>query len=268
MTITNHGTEPVDIEVVTRGYFTPPSTTPVGAEYVPVGPSRPVTVYGTGAGGNQIGANASVTFQVAGAAGLPATGVVEVAEHVVVTNPVQSGFLDVYRGGGIDPNDATTNFVANDGTDVGYQDSILSTISPTGQETITNHSSGTVNVQVAVVGLFFSPQVPPAPSYLQTGQTFSTSPILSGVVWDMTGDDPTGEIFLFDASGNPVGGSPTAIGQVASGESVTWTVTPGTLTDGSTYQWYMEICDQGVCSSPSATQVFTVNTASAGNRAV
>lgn len=262
MTITNHGTEPVDIEVVTRGYFMTPTATPAGAEYVPVGPSGPVTVYGTETAGAQIAANASVTFQVAGSAGLPATGVVEVAEHVVVTDPADSGFLDVYRGGGNDPDNATMNFVADDNTDVGYQDSILSTISPTGQEIITNHSSGTVNVLVAVVGLFFSPQVPPVPSYLQTAATDTTTPVLTGIVQDATGDDPTGEIFLFDSSGNPIGGSPTATGQVSSGERVSWPVTAGTLTTGSTYQWYMETCDQGVCSAPTSTQVFT---ASAGN---
>lgn len=263
MTITNHGTAPVDLVVVTRGYFMPPSTTAVGAEYIPVGPNGPDVVYGTSSGGTQIGAGSSVTFQVAGAAGLPATGVIEVAEHVVVTEPSQSGFLDVYRGGGTDPNNATMNFVANDSTDVGYQDSILSEVSPTGQETITNHSTGTVDVQVAVVGMFFAPQVPPVPSYLQTAAADTTTPVLSGIVQDATGDDPSGEIFLFDSSGNPIGGSPTAIGQVSSGERVSWPVTAGTLTVGSTYQWYMETCDQGVCSAPSSTQVFTASAGSA-----
>ncbi len=263
ITITNHGSAAVDLVLYTRGYFMPPATTPIGAEYVPVGPAGPVIVYGTSSGGTQVAANASVTFQVAGSAGLPATGVVEVAEHVVVTNPAQSGYLDVYRGGGTDPNHATMNFLAGDGTDVGYQDSILSQVSPTGQETITNHSSGTVNVQVAVVGVFFNPQVPPVPSYLQTTATYTTTPVLSGVVQDATGQDPIGEIFLFDSAGNPIGGAPTATGQVSTGERVTWPVTAGTLTNGSTYQWYMETCDQGVCSAPSATQVFTINTSGA-----
>jgi len=62
------------------------------------------------------------------------------------------------------------------------------------------------------------------------------------------------------AAGNPIGGAPTATGQVNTGERVSWPVTAGTLTNGTTYQWYMETCDQGVCSAP---QVFTVNTAGA-----
>ncbi len=263
ITITNHGSGSVDVAVVTRGYFMPPSATPVGAEYIRVGPAGPVVVYGSSSGGAQIAANSSVTFQVAGTAGLPATGIAEVAEHVVVTHPADSGYLDVYRGGGVDPYQPTLNFLAGDNTDVGYQDSILSQVSPTGQETITNHSAGTVDVQVAVIGMYFNPQIPPVPSYLRTTATDTTTPVLSGVVQDATGQDPTGEVFLFDASGSPIGGSPTAIGQVSSGERVTWPVTLGTLTDGSTYQWYMETCDQGVCSAPSATQVFTIDTSTA-----
>jgi hypothetical protein len=90
-----------------------------------------------------------------------------------------------------------------------------------------------------------------------------TTPALSGIVQDSTGDDVTGEIFLFDSSGNPIGGSPTATGDVDSGEAVTWDVTAGTLTNGDTYQWYMEACDQGVCSAPSPTQTFTVDTGDA-----
>jgi hypothetical protein len=150
-----------------------------------------------------VSAGGSATFQVAGATGLPAQGVVEVAEHIVVTSPAQSGYLDAYRGGGTDPDHATLNFVADDGADVGYQDSILSSISPTGQETVTNHSSGSIDVQVAVVGLFFDPQVPPAPAYLQTGDTDTTTPELTGIVQDVTGDDLNGEIFLFRPIGIP-----------------------------------------------------------------
>lgn len=260
MTITNHASAAVDVVVMTRGYFMPPATSVVGAQYVPVGP---VIVRGTSSGGTALAANASVTFQVSGTAGLPATGVVEVSEHVVVTSPASSGSLAVYRGGGTEPKNPTMNFQSGDGTDVGYQDSVLSQVSPTGQETVTNESPGTLNLQVAVVGFFFVPQPPPVPSYLQTAATDTTTPVLSGIVQDATGDDPSGEIFLFSSAGAPIGGSPTAVGQVASGERVTWPVTDGTLTDGDTYQWYMEACDQGVCSAPTATQTFTVDTAAA-----
>jgi len=78
-----------------------------------------------------------------------------------------------------------------------------------------------------------------------------------------SGEDPTGEIFLQDSAGNPIGGAPTAIGEVNTGQRVTWQVPDGTLSNGSTYQWYMEACDQGVCSPPTATQTFTINTGAA-----
>ena len=259
LTIANHGSAPVDLTVVTRGYFMPPAYSTVGGEYDPVGP---VTVYGAG-GGTALAGNSSVTFQVAGTAGLPATGLNEVAEHVIVTSPAASGSLDVYRGGATDSHQATMSFLADDNTDVGYQDSILSQVSPTGEETVTNESPGALTLQVVVVGMFFQPEVPAVPSYLQAAETYSTTPVLSGIVQDATGDDPSGEIFLFGSSGNPIGGSPTAVGQVSSGERVTWDVPDGNLADGSTYQWYMEACDQGVCSAPSPTQTFTVDTSAA-----
>ncbi len=261
VTVTNHGGGPVDLIVVTRGYFMPPATSTVQAEYVPIGPD---IVYGSKSGGVTLAANASVTFQVTGAAGLPATGVAEVAENVAVTATSASGYLDVYRGDGTDPHLPSMYFAAPTGqTYVSFQDSLLSSISPTGQETVTNDSSGTLKVQVTVVGMYFEPQVPPVPTYLQGAATDTTSPTLSGIVQDSTGDSPTGEIFLFDSAGNPIGGSPTAVGQASSGERLSWPVTAGTLTDGDTYQWYMEACDQGVCSAPTATQTFTINTAAA-----
>jgi Putative amidase domain len=261
VTVTNHGGGPVDLVVVTRAYFMPPATSPVGSEYVPTGPD---IVLGSSSGGVTLAADASVTFQVAGAAGLPAAGVTEVAEDVVVTDAQAKGYLDAYRADGTDTHTPSMYFAATTGqTYVSFQDSLLSRVSPTGQETISNDSSGSFKVQVSVLGMYYVPQAPPSPTYLGTVGTDTTTPVLSGIVQDSTGDAPIGEIFLFDASGNPIGGSPTATGQVESGERVSWPVTAGTLTDGDTYQWYMEACDQGVCSPPTATQSFTVNTGAA-----
>jgi Putative amidase domain len=260
LTITNTGTAPVDLAVYTRGYFMPPTASTVGAEYAPI---SNVMVYGTAGAGQPVAANASVTFQVAGTAGLPATGVSEVAQDVVVTSPAATGTLTIDGSGTTGAAHPIMNFLAGTGTSVGYDNSIVSQVSPTGQETITNTSSGTLNLRVTVIGFFFLPQTPSVPSYLQTTGTDTTTPMLSGIVQDATGDDLTGEIFLLDSAGNPIGGSPTATGQVGSGERVSWPVTDGTLTDGDSYQWYMEACDQGLCSAPTATQTFTVDTAAA-----
>lgn len=260
VTIANKGTAPVDVTVFTRGYFMPPATTPVGAEYQPV---NNVMVYGTASAGQTVAANSSITVQVAGTAGLPATGVSEVAQDMVITSPAANGSLTIDGSGTSGTAHAVINFLAGQGTNVGYDNSVVSQISPTGQETITNTSSGSLSLQVSVVGYFVVPQPPPAPSYVTTAGTDTTTPVLSAVVQDSTGDSPIGEIFLLDSAGNPIGGSPTATGVVPTGELVTWRVPAGTLADGSTYKWYMEACGEGVCSAPTPTQTFTINTSAA-----
>lgn len=211
VTIANNGTAPVDVTVFTRGYFLPPATTPVGAEYQPV---NNVMVYGTASAGQTVAANSSITVQVAGTAGLPATGVSEVAQDMVIASPTANGSLTIDGSGTSGTAHAVINFLAGQGTNVGYDNSVVSQISPTGEETITNTSSGSLSLQVSVVGYFFVPQPPPAPSYVQTTGTDTTTPVLSAVVHDSTGDSPTGEIFLLDSAGNPIGGSPTAAGVV------------------------------------------------------
>jgi Fibronectin type III domain len=106
---------------------------------------------------------------------------------------------------------------------------------------------------------------PPVPSYLQTAGTDTTTPVLSGVVQDPSDSVVSGEVFLLDSAGNPIGGSPTAVGGVLSGQRITYDVPDGVLTDGSTYQWYMKACsaDQSICSGPTTTHTFTVDTAAA-----
>ena len=98
------------------------------------------------------------------------------------------------------------------------------------------------------------------PSGLQATLTNTTTPALSGVVASAAGGEVTGEIFLQDAAGNPIGGAPTATGVVDSGEQVTYQVPPGVLSNGSTYHWYMKACQGSVCSAPTATQSFAIDT--------
>ena len=105
---------------------------------------------------------------------------------------------------------------------------------------------------------------PPVPVDLQTAGTYTTTPVLSGVVQDANDGMVEGEIFLLDASGNPIGGSPTAIGGTLSGGAITYRVPDGVLSNGTTYRWYMKACDdQSNCSGQTPTQTFTINTAAA-----
>ncbi|HEY6786539.1 MAG TPA: DNRLRE domain-containing protein, partial [Trebonia sp.] len=101
--------------------------------------------------------------------------------------------------------------------------------------------------------------IPAVPSGLQATITNTTTPALSGVVMSAAGGEVTGEIFLQDAAGNPIGGTPTATAVVDSGEQVTYQVPPGVLSNGSTYQWYMKACQGSVCSAPTATQSFAID---------
>ena len=228
ITITNHGSGTVTVNAYTRGYFMPPTATPAGGEYWSFDPD---VVYGTASGGTTLAANASATFQVGGDQDIPSTGVAQVAEDVVVTSPTANGTLQVGTPGGT--MHALINFQAGDSTDVGYDQSLLTQISPSGQETITNTSSGTVNVQVAAVGYYQSPGVPSGPN--------SVSATVSGNSAVITWAAPSSD------GGSPVTGYTVA----ASADSATATV------DGGTYQATLT----GLANA--ATDTFTVTATNA-----
>ncbi|WP_330265275.1 DNRLRE domain-containing protein [Streptomyces griseorubiginosus] len=99
---------------------------------------------------------------------------------------------------------------------------------------------------------------PAVPMDLQAAGTDSGTPLLSGVVYDQSGDDVTGNIYLTDSSGNAVIATPTATGTVPSGQRVTYQLPAGSLTVGATYHWYMTACDGSLCSASTATRTFTV----------
>jgi len=171
-TLTNHGTAPVDVSVYARGYYLPPAATPAGGEYTPL---YPQLVYGTASAGTQLTANASASFQVTGAGDVPGSGVSGVTEEVVVTNPTAQGRLDEGPAGGtLHP---VVSFLNADSAYAGYDTGVVSTLSPSGQETVTNVSSGTVNVQVAVTGWFQSPQTASEPQSVSASVSGSTATV-------------------------------------------------------------------------------------------
>jgi hypothetical protein len=179
-TLANHGSAPVDVSVYARGAYLPPSTTPAGAKFAAVGPQF---VYGAATAGAQLAAGASATFQVTGTGDIPAAGVAGVTEDVVVSNPTAMGRLDEGpAGGALQP---VVSFLNADSAYAGYDNGMVSTLSPSGQQTITNESSGAVNVQVAVTGIFEAPVAPGEP--LQVAATISGSS--ATVSWAAPADD-------------------------------------------------------------------------------
>src|SRR5665213_862143 len=98
-----------------------------------------------------------------------------------------------------------------------------------------------------------------APTGLQVAGADTTTPVLSGIVSSSLGTGlVTGQIYLEDSAGNPIGGSPTAAGTVLSGSRVTWQVPPGVLSLGETYRWWMS-SPRGCVDEPSAVQSFTLS---------
>lgn len=162
LTLVNQGPSPVDLMVGVQGYLLGPSASPAGDTYQDVPELRIAdTRYGTGGiPSTPVPPGGSITFTATGVDGVPTTGVPSVAESVAALNATSSGYLSVYPAGTADPQQPGVNFNAGDGQDNDMSAPLLSAVSPTGQETVTNHSSGTVDVVVSVRGYYQAPAVP------------------------------------------------------------------------------------------------------------
>lgn len=211
VTFTNHGTASVGITVWARGYFLPPSATPAGGEYSSVGSQM---VYGTVTAGTQLAANASVSFQVTGTPDIPAAGVAEVTEDVIATNPSAIGNLA--EGPAVGQTRPVTSFLNADEAFAGYDNGIVSALSPDGQETITNNSSGTVDVQVEVTGYFLAPVAPGTPDSVSV-TTSGTSATVSWTPPAVDGGSPV--------TGYSVAASPDTSTASVSGGDTSVTIT-------------------------------------------
>jgi hypothetical protein len=199
-TVTNHGAAPVDVSVFARGYYIAPDATPAGAESQS---SDPQLVFGTATSGTTLAANASATFQVTGRGSIPASGVTEVTEDVVVTNPTAQGRVDEGPAGG--QMHAVVSYLNADSAMVGYDNGLLSAVSPSGQETITNVSSGTVDIQVAITGWFRAPAAPAAPDPV----TVSVSGTSATISWSAVTGDGGSPVTGYTVTSSPDPGSVT-----------------------------------------------------------
>lgn len=211
VTFQNNGSQPVTMTLGSERYFLSPATTPAGSTFVDV-PQAVAASTTTGAGGiteQAIPANGSITFQVEGANGIPSTGVSAVVEDMRAYQAQASGFLSVYAAGASNPGQPGVNFSA--GMDQG-DNLTIPMVSASGEQTITNNSSGTVNVIVALRGFYASPAAPTSP--------VSVAATISGQTATVTWAAPAGD-----------GGSPVT--------GYTVTAPPDTasvIVDGNTYQ--------------------------------
>jgi Fibronectin type III domain len=236
LTLVNQGSGPVDLMVGVQGYLDGPTASPAGSTYQDVPEARIVdTRNGTGGvPSTPVPAGGSITFAATGADGVPSSGVSAVAESIRAMSAQDTGYLSEYAAGSADPDNPGVNFYANGNQDNDLTATSVSSVGTNGEQTITNHSSGTVNIVVTIRGYYRAPTVPTPPDLVQatvSGQTAT-------VTWQAPTDGD--------------GGSPIT--------SYTITAPPDTVTatvSGSTYQVQLT----GLASATSDVYTVTANNA-------
>ncbi len=164
LSITNEGWAPVTLQVTLRGYYLNSTASEAGGSYVGMVPAtvcdtRSSCVY-NGVNRGALAAGASMTIPETGVAGIPSSGVAEVANEINVVSPGASGWLSVDAAGTGTPTSLSMlNFTTNNAA-VAFDASQLSS---SGAISVTNHSGSTVQIVVSVRGFWQSPTVPAAP---------------------------------------------------------------------------------------------------------
>lgn len=152
LTINNHGAGTVNISVTVRGYFKGAAEAG-GAGYKPVPTEILVnTVTGVGTPGGSkdpIAPGASITLDASSRSGTDQRHVAAAALNINARQPTEHGGLSVYPAGTPDPGIASVAFDKNGETTNGFD---LSIPGDDGKTTITNHSTGTIHIQVTVRG--------------------------------------------------------------------------------------------------------------------
>ena len=178
--ITNYGTNAVDVQVVVRGYFLLPTATSVaGSTYQPLSNNTQLcdTRSSCPYGGQQqytLPAGGSINVQETGTAGIPASGVSGVAAEIDAVSPTATGWLTVNPYGSTPSFTEAFNFAPTHNSNV-FDNSTVTQLGANGAITITNVSSGTVDVVVSARGYWLGATAPTAP-------TLDGSPVLNNGV--------------------------------------------------------------------------------------
>jgi hypothetical protein len=241
LTLVNNGSQAVDLIVSVQGYLLGPSAAAAGATAVDV-PEQTIADTQSGTGGvtsSPVPAGGSITFTATGTDGIPSSGVSAVAESIRAVNATASGYLSISAAGTADNNSPVVVFYpgANQGSDL--TTAVVSSAAPAGQQTITNHSSGTVDIVVAVRGYYAAPTAPSAPDSVKYTLIYPPPPAIAGSPHSAT---VTWQPPPFD------GGSPIT--------SYTVTALPDTVTatvDGTTNQVTLTGLTNGVVDDFTVT---------------
>jgi hypothetical protein len=175
ITITNESSTTVNVQVVLRGYFLNPESADVaGTTFQSMSPS---TICNTASGctfngstlTGTLSANGALTVQESGVGGVPLYNVEEVANEVTVLNPTATGWITVDPANTTSPTTyPAVNFLGGDVNDTAFDDTIVSRVSAAGAITITNHSSGTIDLLISADGYWNSATVPGSPTEVET----------------------------------------------------------------------------------------------------
>jgi hypothetical protein len=201
LTLQNNGSGPVDLQVAIQGYLVSPTGSETGSSYQDV-PQYRLADTRNGTGGVQstpVQPNQSITFAATGVDNIPTTGVSAVAETIVAVNPTAIGFLSEYAAGTTDPAQPGVNFYTGGNQGNGLTASLVSSVSPTGEQTITNHSTGTVDIAVTVRGYYSEPDTPEGPEIV----TATVSGTTATVTWNDPPEDGGAPITSYTVSVSP-----------------------------------------------------------------
>jgi hypothetical protein len=201
LTLVNQGTAPVDLMVGVQGYLVSPTASEAGSAYRDV-PEDRIADTRNGTGGipaTPVPAGGSITFAATGTDNVASATISAVAESVAALDAGDAGYLSVYPAGSADPYQPGVNFNAGDVQDNDLSASLVSAVGTSGEQTITNHSSGTVDVVVSVRGYYSAPAAPDAAQ--------SVSAAVSGtsatVSWTPPGEDGGAAIISYTVTAAP-----------------------------------------------------------------
>ncbi|WP_173062444.1 hypothetical protein [Phytohabitans houttuyneae] len=152
--LTNHGAAEVHVSITTRGYFLGAAAGD-GSTYKPAATQILLqTLDGTGVegGGTQpLAAGATIAFDATRLAGVRPDEVTAAGININARQPTAQGWLSVYAADAEDPSISSVTFDSGGESTHGFD---LAIPDATGKLKITNHSSGTVHLQVSTRGYY------------------------------------------------------------------------------------------------------------------